>query len=56
MITTMFLILGCPYVLSLSFWFLQVNPEIALSGASAKVKLPKPVFSPLENALKRRVT
>jgi hypothetical protein len=29
----------------LSFSCFQVNPEIAPSGASAKVKLPKPVFS-----------
>jgi len=35
---------------------LQVNLEIALSGASAKVKLPNRLLSPAEDALKRRVT
>ena len=35
---------------------LQVNLEIALSGASAKVKPLNRVFSPAESALRRRVT
>jgi hypothetical protein len=34
----------------------QANLEIALSGASAKVKPPNRVFSPAESALRRRVT
>jgi hypothetical protein len=35
---------------------LQLNLEIALSGASAKVKPPNRLLSPAEDALKRRVT
>ena len=35
---------------------LQLNLEIALSGASAKVKLPNRLLNPAEDALKRRVT
>jgi hypothetical protein len=33
-----------------------VNLEIALSGASAKVKLHNRLLSPAKDALKRRVT
>jgi hypothetical protein len=33
-----------------------VNLEIALSGASAKVKPPTGPFSPAESALRRRMT
>ena len=35
---------------------LQLNLEIALSGASAKVKPPNRPFSPAESALGRRMT
>src|SRR5438309_11640372 len=35
---------------------LQLNLEIALSGAPAKVKPPNRFFSPVESALRRRVT
>jgi len=35
---------------------LQLNLEIALSGASAKVKPHNRLLSPVEDALKRRVT
>ena len=35
---------------------LQLDLEIALSGASAKVKPPNRLFSPAESALRRRMT
>jgi len=35
---------------------LQVNLEIALSGVSAKVKPSNRLFSPVESALRRRMT
>jgi hypothetical protein len=35
---------------------LQLNLEIALSGASAKVKPPNRLFGPAESALRRRMT
>ena len=36
--------------------WLQLDLEITLSGVSAKVKLPNRLLSPVEDALKRRVT